>query len=65
MNLKSGIGRFGLSVRVVENVNRFRGGLVLKAHRLVSHSTLGWRVIKKKKYGGTLVKKKKKRAPEI
>jgi len=28
---------------------RFRGGLVCKAHRLVYHSTLGWRVIKKKK----------------
>jgi len=26
-----------------------RGGLVFKAHRLVYHSTLGWRVIKKKK----------------
>ena len=30
-------------------VNRFRGGLVFKAHRLVHHSTLGVRVIKKKK----------------
>ena len=29
------------------NVNRFRGGLVFKAHRLVYHSTLGSRVIKK------------------
>ena len=28
----------------VRNVNRFRGGLVLKAHRLVYHSTLGLRV---------------------
>jgi len=27
---------------------RFRGGLVFKAHGLVYHSTLGWRVIKKK-----------------
>ena len=27
----------------------FRGGLVFKAHRLVYHSTLGVRVIKKKK----------------
>ena len=27
----------------------FRGGLVFKAHGLVYHSTLGWRVIKKKK----------------
>ena len=33
------------------NVKRFRGGLVFKAHRLVYHSTLGWRVIKKKKIG--------------
>jgi len=31
------------------NVKRFQGGLVLKAHRLVYHSTLGWRVIKKKR----------------
>ena len=30
------------------NVKRFRGGLVFKARRLVYHSTLGWRVIKKK-----------------
>ena len=30
-------------------VKWFRGGLVFKAHRLVYHSTLGWRVIKKKK----------------
>ena len=31
------------------NVHRFRGGLVFKAHRRVYHSTLGSRVIKKKK----------------
>ena len=31
------------------NVKRFRGGLVFKAHRLLYHSTLGWRVIKKKR----------------
>ena len=31
------------------NVRRFRGGLVFKAHRLLYHSTLGSRVIKKKK----------------
>jgi len=29
-------------------MQRFRGGLVFKAHRLVYHSTLGSRVIKKK-----------------
>jgi len=31
------------------NVQRFRGGLVFKAHRLFYHSTLGLRAIKKKK----------------
>jgi len=31
------------------NVKRFRGGLVLKAHRLLYHSTLGLRAVKKKK----------------
>ena len=31
-----------------ESSESFRGGLVFKAHRLVYHSTLGWRVIKKK-----------------
>ena len=29
-------------------MKKFQGGLVFKAHRLVYHSTLGWRVIKKK-----------------
>ena len=31
-----------------KNVKRFRGGLVFEAHRLLYHSTLGLRVIKKK-----------------
>ena len=31
------------------NEKRFRGGLVFKAHRFLYHSTLGSRVIKKKK----------------
>jgi len=31
------------------NVQWFRDGLVFKAHRLVYHSTIGLRVIKKKK----------------
>ena len=35
------------------NVKRFRGGLVFKAHRIVYHSTLGLRVIKKKKFRGS------------
>ena len=30
-------------------MKRFRGGLVFQAHRLVYHSTPGWRVTKKKK----------------
>ena len=30
-------------------VKRFRGGLVLEAHRLLYHSNLGSRVMKKKK----------------
>jgi hypothetical protein len=30
------------------NVQRFRGGLVFKAHRLLHHSILGLRVIQKK-----------------
>ena len=29
-------------------MQRFRGGLVIKAHRLLYHSTLGVRVIRKK-----------------
>ena len=32
-----------------QSVKRFRGGLVIKAHRRFNHSTLGWRVLKKKK----------------
>jgi len=32
-----------------QGTQRFRGGLVLKAHILLYHSTLGLRVIKKKK----------------
>jgi len=32
------------------HLQRFRGGLVFKAHRRVYHSTLGLRVIKKKKH---------------
>ena len=39
----------GTLVLLSRNVNRFRGGLVFKADRLLYHSTLGLRVIKKKK----------------
>ena len=45
------VERDGLLSRVwvVHPGTWFRGGLVFKAHRLVYHSTLGLRVIKKKK----------------
>ena len=33
------------------NVQRFQGRLVFKAHRLLHHSTLGLRVMKKKEHG--------------
>ena len=33
------------------NVQRFRGGLVFKAHRLLYHSILGLGVMKKKRRG--------------
>jgi hypothetical protein len=38
--------------RLSRNVKWFRGGLVFQAHRLLYHSTLGSRVIKKKKRMG-------------
>ena len=34
---------------VWRDVNRFRRGLIFKAYRLVYHSTIGLRIIKKKK----------------
>ena len=37
------------------NVQRFRGGLEFKAHRLMYHSTLGMGVIKMKKKTGPRV----------
>ena len=39
----------GWLVERCRNVQRFRSGLVFKAHRIVYHSTLGLRVIRKKK----------------
>jgi len=42
------VGNQDVGFRVC-NVQRFRGGLVFKAHRLLYHSALGLRVIKKKK----------------
>jgi len=47
-------GRRSLQFRA-EGVG-FRGGLVFKAHRLLYHSTLGLRVIKKKKVQGSGVR---------
>ena len=41
--------RCWIDTKGCRNVNWFRGGLVFKTHRLVYHSTLGLRVIKKKK----------------
>jgi len=50
--LRSGVSRHhGAKHR---NEKRFGGGLVFKAHRWLYHSTLGSRVIKKKKDGGAL-----------
>ena len=43
MELRSGIAAQGGGT----HVKRFRGGLVFKAHRLLYHSTLGLRVIKR------------------
>ena len=45
-------------------MQRFRGGLVFKAHRRVYHSTLGLRVIKKKKKKADLVLAPSKPATE-
>ena len=43
-------GRFSIQEQLLSrNVERFRGGLVFKAHRLLYHSTLGSIVIKKQK----------------
>jgi len=39
----------GSRLSVKRNVKRFRGGRVFEAHRLLYHSTLGLRVIKKMK----------------
>ena len=48
----SGVGRLTCAIfseLLIRNAERLRGGLVFKAHRLLYHSTLGSRVIKKKK----------------
>ena len=45
---------FSVSEQLRRNSKHFRGGLVLKAHRLFNHSTLGSRVINEKKKGSRL-----------
>ena len=40
---------FNFRTTTSQNVERFPGGLVFEAHRLLYHSTLGLRVIKQKK----------------
>ena len=40
---------FSIQDLLRRNVKRFRGGLVFKAHRLLHHSILGLRVMKKKR----------------
>ena len=50
--LVSGFGFRGCTVKdnyLAKNVKQFRGGLVIMAHRLLCHPTLGSRVIKKRK----------------
>ena len=39
----------GVNLSAFTHVKRFQGGIVFKAHRLLRDSTLGLRVIKKKK----------------
>ena len=39
----------GLRTTTLQNMQRFRGGLVCKAHRRLNHSSLGLRVINMKK----------------
>jgi len=48
-----GVVQFSIEEQLLHrNVKRFRGGLVFEAHRLLYHSTLGLRVIKRKRCGG-------------
>ena len=48
-NLNSEACRCHENRLLYRNMQRFRGGLVFKAHRLLYHPTLGVRVIKRKK----------------
>jgi len=49
IDCKGILGGWAPENRLHINAQRFRGGLVFKAHRLLYHSTLGLRVIKKKR----------------
>jgi len=52
LHLSVGVGGWGFSISEQlhgRNAERFRGGLVFKALGLLYHSTLGSRVMKKKK----------------
>ena len=49
LDVAKGAGAWSVRSTDMQHTLRFRGGLVFKAHRLVYHSTLGLRVIKKKK----------------
>ena len=42
-------GMHGSLIGIYRNLQRFRGGFVFKAHKPVNHSTLDWRVTKKKR----------------
>ena len=57
----SRFGRVIVTLRAGNPVQPFRGGLVFKAHSLLYDSTLGLRVIKKKKRKIQCKKKKKRR----
>jgi len=47
---------FSISEQLLDmNVQRFRGRLIFKANRLLDHSTLGWRVMQKKRRTGIAI----------
>ena len=49
VRLRFGVLGFSIEEQLLRrNVKWFRGGLVFKAHRILYHSTLGFRIIKKK-----------------
>jgi len=52
-----GVWCFGFRVQDSGRPTRFRGGLVFKAHRLLHHSTLGLKAMKKNNEGDTPVER--------